>query len=127
MTDSPINLAEISRTLTSWKEADSLDLSGHPVEALEQFEQMHDELVASRERIAELEVEKSIEKLVYDPTIPRYSSKESVIIPQAEDADSLSFMLEYLCDDPNDNRDFQIEIAKDVLHRYLTAIDGGKQ
>jgi len=48
------------------------------------------------------------------------------IIPQAEDADSLHFMLDYLCDDPNDNRDPAIEIAKKVLHRYLAAIEGGK-
>jgi len=32
-------------------------------------------------------------------------------------ADSLDFMLEYLCDDPNDNRDPEIETTKKVLCR----------
>lgn len=38
-----------------------------------------------------------------------------------------SAMLEYLCDDPNDNRDPEIDIAKKVLRRYLAVIEGDKQ
>jgi hypothetical protein len=37
---------------------------------------------------------------------------------QAGDADGIDIALEYLCDDPNDNNDPEIEIAKKVLRRY---------
>ena len=39
------------------------------------------------------------------------------------DLDSIDFMLEYLCDDPNDNRDPEIETAKKVLHRLRKAAE----
>jgi len=34
------------------------------------------------------------------------------------DADILDFIQEYLCDDPNDNADPEIDIAKKVVRRY---------
>jgi hypothetical protein len=37
------------------------------------------------------------------------------------DKDTLHFILDYLCDDPNDNRDPEIEIAKGVLCRLIKA------
>jgi len=56
------------------------------------------------------------ERIMMKRTVPKLLDVLGEI--RAGDADSLDFMLDYLCDDPNDNNDPEIEIAKKVLHRY---------
>ena len=126
MTDSPINLDEAYRSIDSGRHKQIRSVETGKWEVLIEgsyLESIVSELVAARERITELEGK--IET-VHKAQLQEVIDNNHAIIPQAGDADSLHFMLDYLGDDPNDNRDPEIEIAKKVLHRYLTAIEGGK-
>lgn len=130
MTDSPINLDEANEIIeaekTCQRNEGRYNKDRGVAIRLQYLESIVSELETGRERIADLESQVNDNQGNIDDAFEMGCKKVGCIIPQADDADSLSFMLEYLCDDPNDNRDPEIDIAKKVLRRYLAAIEGAK-
>lgn len=133
MTESPINPDEAKRIKETLRPkpigtmSELKTMQCAMARAAAMFPEMVDELVASRERIAELE--RKIES-TRKAQLQEVIDNDHAIIPQAEDAIILKRLLKISEEEMKDERVVifldDLKKEREMYARYLAAIEGGK-